>query len=55
MIIRYIRTLFCKHDFEHVRHVAFPTGDVDVFMCKKLWLDKKNKSILISIRQQRKD
>jgi len=41
MIIRYIRTLFCKHDFEHVRHVAFSTGDVDVFMCKKCgWIRK---------------
>ena len=41
MIIKYIRTLFCKHDFEHIRHVTFYTGEVDAFMCKKCgWIRK---------------
>lgn len=34
-MIRYIRSCFCKHDFELVKNNEYPGGTTTTYLCKK--------------------
>jgi hypothetical protein len=39
--MRYIRSLFCKHDFIHVKRNEYRGETVDTFLCSKCgWIRK---------------
>lgn len=43
-MFRYIRSIFCNHNFLHVKRNEYPDETVDTFLCRKCGYVRKVKT-----------